>query len=96
MPDNVDIVMPHGPPAFQESTTYTLGANKNGKHCGCSKLAQALKRAQPKLACFGHIHDGRGVMDRNWQTNTIEPYPIDKVDTFDMINIAAQFEGKRC
>jgi Icc-related predicted phosphoesterase len=67
IPTNVDIVMTHGPPAFDTFRKYTLDENQDGHHCGCGKLAKAIRKTQPRLHCFGHIHEGRGAIGMDWK-----------------------------
>ncbi|KNG47235.1 Metallo-dependent phosphatase [Stemphylium lycopersici] len=50
IPENVDIVMTHGPPK------YILDETDNGDSAGCEHLRRAIARVQPRLHCFGHIH----------------------------------------
>lgn len=66
IPVGVDIVISHGPPALPGFAGYTLDISRRGEHCGCDKLGKALKRVRPKVCCFGHIHEGRGVAEVNW------------------------------
>ncbi|KAJ4325873.1 hypothetical protein N0V94_000435 [Neodidymelliopsis sp. IMI 364377] len=72
MPEGVDIVVSHGPPAFSAHSDYKLDVNRQGEHCGCEKLADAIRRARPKLCCFGHIHKGRGVIKMDWVTGKLK------------------------
>jgi len=66
----VDILLTHGPPLgnldtvrppFNLSNTGPLGDHK-----GCPHLAAAVKRAKPRLHCFGHIHEARGALRVAW------------------------------
>ena len=54
IPENVDIVMTHGPPK------YILDSTPDGSSAGCEHLRRAIERVQPKLHCFGHVHKGYG------------------------------------
>lgn len=55
IPNGVDIVMTHGPPH------YILDRGKESDvNAGCEYLWNAIKRVQPRLHCFGHIHGGYG------------------------------------
>ncbi|KAF2026145.1 hypothetical protein EK21DRAFT_92686 [Setomelanomma holmii] len=54
IPAEVDIVITHGQPFLPENHNFTLDVNKDGLHCGCEKLADAIRRARPRLHCFGH------------------------------------------
>jgi len=53
IPNNVDIVMTHGPPK------YILDTTSDDQSAGCEHLRRAIARAQPRLHCFGHIHTPR-------------------------------------
>jgi len=66
VPANVDILMTHGPPLFLANPEYQLDISYDGKHCGCKKLADAVQRTQPRLHCFGHLHEGRGALRVGW------------------------------
>jgi hypothetical protein len=80
MPENMDIIMTHGPSSFPNYTNYKLDANKEGRACGCGKLEKAIRRLKPKLHCFGHIHEGRGAMEMSWLAGTMnEAQAVDEV-----------------
>lgn len=72
VPEGVDILISHGPPALLNMNDYKLDVSKTLEHCGCEKLAKALERARPRLCCFGHIHEGRGTVKVNWAARTVE------------------------
>ena len=61
MPDDVDVVITHGPPKgiLDEVIDW------NGKivQTGCEFLAQRILKVQPKVHVFGHIHEGYGILD---------------------------------
>lgn len=54
IPNNVDIVMTHGP------AQYILDGTSDGRSAGCEHLRRAIARVKPKLFCFGHVHRGYG------------------------------------
>jgi predicted phosphohydrolase len=55
IPDNVDVLITHGPPAgFGDSSGV------NGRQ-GCEDLTRAVRRSKPSLHMFGHIHEDGGV-----------------------------------
>lgn len=77
IPDDVDIVMTHGPP-------YGILDDCAQGNVGCLNLLQATRRVKPMLHCFGHIHEGNGAELIKWmqRDNAIEgrksltnPYP---------------------
>jgi Icc-related predicted phosphoesterase len=77
IPSTVDIVMTHGPPLVPHRE-YTLDVDSRwGMHCGCRKLWGAIRRAKPRLHCFGHIHEGYGAQVISW-TGVGEDYTIGK------------------
>ncbi|ETS73715.1 hypothetical protein PFICI_14661 [Pestalotiopsis fici W106-1] len=70
IPENVDIIMSHGPPRFphdENCEPYTLDMNESSKHLGCLHLFRAIQRVRPLLHCFGHIHEGYGAQFASWE-----------------------------
>ncbi len=57
----VDIVMTHGPPRgiFDDCVQGNVG---------CRNLLQALRRAKPRMHCYGHIHEGHGMKVVEWES----------------------------
>ena len=55
IPSDSDIVIVHGPP----KTVLDLSYNRVNEleFCGCSALLKRMLDIQPKLMCFGHIHN---------------------------------------
>lgn len=104
IPEGVDIVMSHGPPAFPGVAGYKLDVASNGSRCGCEKLAKAVRRKRPRLRCFGHIYEGRGVVKMGWlgerlervevvQESEIEAVKMRKENTGESILLNAAFFG---
>jgi Icc-related predicted phosphoesterase len=57
IPNDTDVLITHGPPAgFGDLTAGNVRA-------GCADLLDAVRRVQPALHVFGHIHEGYGVVD---------------------------------
>lgn len=54
IPDDVDILITHGPPFG------ILDANMSGEPVGCEDLLARVKEVKPRLHIFGHIHEGYG------------------------------------
>lgn len=54
IPNTADILLTHGPP-FQ-----ILDQTVTGLNVGCEDLLQAIKRVQPRIHAFGHIHEAYG------------------------------------
>jgi Icc-related predicted phosphoesterase len=57
IPENTDILITHGPPYG------ILDKNRVGFSAGCQSLKRAVKRIQPKLHVFGHIHEAGGIVE---------------------------------
>ena len=60
IPNNIDIVMTHGPPKG------ILDWCPQG-NVGCPNLLRAVRRVKPLMHCFGHIHEGHGVDAVDWK-----------------------------
>jgi Icc-related predicted phosphoesterase len=56
IPSDTDVLITHGPPA---------GILDGGT--GSESLTQALRRIQPTIHCFGHVHDHRGQVRKGTQ-----------------------------
>ncbi len=54
IPDNVDILVTHGPPQGILDQTW------RGEEVGCPHLRDAVYQKNPKIHVFGHIHEARG------------------------------------
>lgn len=54
IPDNLDILISHGPPHGVCSMT------SRGVDAGCYQLKQAIERAKPKGVVCGHLHESHG------------------------------------
>lgn len=60
IPGDTDILVLHGPPhGYGDAVPWLLGA----RHVGCKHLLHRIEQIRPRLALFGHIHEGRG----EWQ-----------------------------
>ena len=55
IPDGLDILITHGPPAG-------ILDEARGVHVGCEDLRAIVELRQPKLHVFGHIHEGYRLM----------------------------------
>lgn len=66
IPEGLDILITHTPPKGVLDLCY----DHNGQllEVGCSALAKRVVKVQPKIHCFGHIHDNEGL--RNAGTTT--------------------------
>jgi len=59
IPDDVNILITHGPPYSVRD--YLV----NNKMVGCEKLIKRLESINPQIHVFGHIHNSYGVVYRN-------------------------------
>ena len=57
IPDRTDILVLHGPPHGFGDAVPRRGSVE---HAGSPSLTERLREVQPRLAVFGHIHEGRG------------------------------------
>lgn len=85
IPNNLDILVTHGPPMG-----YLDEVNKNnGDHLGCDELLSAIHRAKPRYHLFGHIHGGYGT-DKIGDTNLINCATCD--EKYDPVNLPVEFK----
>jgi predicted phosphohydrolase len=54
IPAGTDVLITHGPPFGHGDLTT------RGERAGCEDLLAAVRRIQPRLHVFGHIHEGLG------------------------------------
>jgi len=59
IPEDTGIVVTHGPPRGILDTTYRR--DNVTELCGDSSLLKRMLAIQPKLVCFGHIHNTRDI-----------------------------------
>jgi hypothetical protein len=59
--ESVDIVITHGPPQG------IFDRIDSGQRAGCPNLFSAVARANLKIHCFGHIHEGWGARLVTWR-----------------------------
>lgn len=60
IPDDTDILITHGP-ALGTLDTITERQRELSRPLGCPHLRDAIRRVQPDLHVFGHIHGGYGI-----------------------------------
>lgn len=66
IPDNVDIVISHGPPfGIGDLAPRRFGGSLDGEHVGSPALLDRLLKVKPQLVVFGHIHEGHGVTGKD-------------------------------
>lgn len=62
IPEGLDLLLTHGPPfGFGDRTL-------RGERVGCEDLLSAIKQVEPKVTCFGHIHEDVG----EWQIEDLK------------------------
>lgn len=72
IPNDVDIIVSHQPPyglGDEVPERYAIYNNGN-THVGSREFLAAIDRVKPKLVLCGHIHNGRGVYEREWEDNS--------------------------
>ena len=63
IPDDTDILIVHGPPKGILDHSYTPQGEY--ERCGCNALKKhILNRINPKLVCFGHIHNAKDIINQ--------------------------------
>lgn len=60
IPDDIDILVTHGPPQG------ILDKTRRGTHVGSIELLAHLTRIRPLLHIYGHIHEGYGQIEHTW------------------------------
>lgn len=71
IPDNIDIVVTHGPCKGILDLSYNR-ANEL-EFCGCANLRKRILKIKPKLSLFGHIHNCEDII--NAGTTKLSAYP---------------------
>jgi hypothetical protein len=69
----VDVLMTHGPPRG------VLDRTRLGDERGCVFLRRAVGKVRPRVHCFGHMHEGRGVARIAWKRWWV-PFASEKVE----------------
>lgn len=64
IPDDVDILLTHGPPHRILDRVYA------GELVGCKALASRVEEIRPIIHIFGHIHEARGAIVHYWPEET--------------------------
>lgn len=62
IPDDIDILVTHGPPYGILDKVTLSSRGDQYRHAGCEELRACVERIQPRLHVFGHIHNGYGQM----------------------------------
>jgi len=65
VPDNINILITHGPPYKILDFTEDGEHKDEGEHAGCEHLLKKVYQLPLlKLHCFGHLHSGFGVLQQ--------------------------------
>lgn len=59
--EGTDVAMTHGPPYGILDRTFP-----GAEDVGCQALLAAVRRARPRVHCFGHIHESHGALLVPW------------------------------
>jgi Icc-related predicted phosphoesterase len=74
IPNNLDILITHGPPLG------ILDEILDGRLVGCENLRDTIFQKQPKLVCFGHIHEARG-LEKQQDIQFVNASSVDRYST---------------
>lgn len=66
IPQNVDVLLVHGPPTGYGDKTVS------GDHAGCDELLAEIKLKKPRISLYGHIHEDTGI----WSPSFGEYTPV--------------------
>lgn len=66
MPDDIDILVVHGPPKTILDLSYDR--LNNLESCGDRALLNRIKSIKPKLVLFGHIHNNSDIVNGGTRT----------------------------
>jgi len=61
IPDDTDILITHGPPKYMLDIAYDIDQQTRLKNVGCASLFKRVMKIKPRIHCFGHIHDNKGI-----------------------------------
>lgn len=66
IPDDVNVLITHGPPYGILDQVKMLGSSNFGEHVGCEDLLKRVGELKSlKLHVFGHIHEEHGQIERD-------------------------------
>lgn len=84
IPDDIDVLITHGPPYG------ILDKTKEGNHVGSTQLVDALLRIQPRLNIFGHIHEAYGQWGYPDETQFINASHVNRA--YEPVNLPIDLE----
>ena len=87
IPEDVDIIVTHGPPY---GILDTVEERKDNIHLGCDELVKAINRIKPVYHIFGHIHSSGGKIIKKERTTFINCSVCD--EAYDVVNKPVEFE----
>lgn len=58
IPNNIDVLLTHCPPAMDTYGMVMQSGYNYMNDYGCIQLADAIRKKQPRLSLFGHVHSG--------------------------------------
>lgn len=88
IPENVDILITHGPP--KGILDYVPGVG----HVGCADLTEKVMEVKPKVHIFGHVHEEYGHMFKN-ETLFINATTFEGMGKFPRNVIKINFENNQ-
>ena len=62
VPEDTDVLITHGPPQG------ILDEVSGGERVGCADLLERVRKVNPKVHVFGHIHEARGTHEQDGTT----------------------------
>lgn len=82
IPENIDVLITHGPPQG------VLDSTSRDYNIGCWDLMRAVEKIKPKYHIFGHIHPGFGKSEKIWEdgSKTIFINCAQLNDYYDLVN----------
>ena len=86
IPDGIDVLVTHGPPAGHGDL-----CRESRYHAGCEQLLHRVQQLRPRYHVFGHIHEGYGVTSDgsttyvNASTCNLDYKPVNPPIVFDVL-----------
>nr|RBQ95322.1 hypothetical protein FVER53263_09042 [Fusarium verticillioides] len=93
IPKGVDIVVTHGPPHGMMDMT------PEKQRVGCPQLFSAIAKSQPRIHCFGHVHDSWGAKIVSWRPQISEnPSHFSDIDNAksQVVESLPRLQGTKC
>jgi hypothetical protein len=90
IPDDIDIVMTHGPPKYILDQCGPNGTSSGG----CEHLWRAICKTRPLLHCFGHIHSGYGAQRAAWESSKKSFCADEEIETDGILTFPVEYVGQ--